>query len=137
VKALALILALLASTAPSSAQSPTGISGVVVNLDDGRPISGAQVQIYRLPLEQSVAAVATLQANARGFFTDIALSPGRYVVVATANGVRTGCEISELHDGVVERMRMEISAKGERCIGKNVRNSLVVPGQTSDVYTVH
>ena len=138
MKRLALTAVLCALSAGwGLAQSPTGVAGTVLDLDNGRPIARAEVQIYRLPLESSAAPVATLIADGRGFFTDITLAPGRYVIVANANGVRTGCEISELHDGVVDRLRMEISSKGERCIGKNVRSALVVPGQTADVYTVH
>ncbi len=137
MKALALILLALAAAAPVAAAQPTGLAGTVVDLDNGKPLRGAQVEIYHLPLQTVVNPIATLVANDRGFFADISLTPGRYLVVANANGVRTACEISKLYHGVVGRLRMEISSKGERCIGKHVSSALVVPGQTADVYVVH
>lgn len=137
MKALAVILGVLALAAPASASRPAGISGYVIDLDNGRALARAEVQIYRMPVENTAAPVAMLLTNVRGFFSDITLVPGRYMVVATAKGVRSGCEISNLYEGVVARFTMKISSHGERCIGRNVHSALVVPGQTADVYDVH
>lgn len=139
MKALAVTLALLATCCiPVGAQSrPAGIVGHVINLDNGRPIVGIDVEVYHMPIINVQGPVAKLKTDRTGFFRDITLKPGRYLVVANALGVRSACQISQLYDGVVSSMRMEISSKHERCIGKNVQSSLVVPGQTADVYIIH
>lgn len=138
MKALALTLALLAAIAlPALAERPAGIVGTIVDLDNGHVLPRAQVQIYRMPIENIAHAAATLTTNPHGFFSTIVLQPGRYLVVATARGVRSACEISNVYAGVVERIRMAISAKGERCIGRNAHSALLLPGQTADVYIVH
>ncbi len=139
MRALALILGILALAAlPALAQNqPTGIDGFVVNADTHKPLAGAQVAIFRMPLQNAAAAVSTLRTNKHGFFSNVLLEPGRYVVTATANGERTACQTSDIYRGAVARVRIEMSKDHEYCIGKGISSSLVVPGQTADVYIIH
>lgn len=139
MKAPALILSLLAACgAVALAQSqPTGVSGYVLNADTKKPLAGADVAIYRMPMNNASLAVRTVHTNDKGFFAKISLEPGRYVITASANGLRAACATSDLVGGVVSHLRLEMARDREVCVGKNVQSALVVPGQTTDVYVVH
>ncbi len=139
MRALALILGILASAVlPALAQNqPTGIDGMVVSADTRKPLTNVQIAIFRMPLGSAATAVSTLYTDKHGFFSNILLEPGRYVVTATANGVRTACQTSDIYRGAVARVKIEMSRDHEYCIGKGVSSSLVVPGQTADVYIIH
>ncbi len=139
MRALALIVGALAlASLPALAQNqPTGIDGFVMNADTHKPLRDAQVAIYRMPIGDAATAISTLHTNKHGFFGNLLLEPGRYVVTATADGLRTGCETSDIYRGAIARVRIEIAKDRAYCIGKGVTSALVVPGQTSDVYIVH
>lgn len=139
MRALALIFGALALAAiPALAQNqPTGINGFVVNADTHKPLVGAEVAIYRMPIGDAATAVSTLHTNKQGFFGSLLLEPGRYVVTATVDGLRTGCQTSEIFRGAVARVRIEMAKDHAFCFGRGVSASLVVPGQTSDVYIIH
>jgi len=139
MKALALILGILAfALVPALAQNqPTGIDGYVLNAETHKPLVNAQVAIFRMPLGNAATAVSTISTNKHGFFSNVLLEPGRYVVTATANGERTACQTSDIFRGAIARVKIEMSRDHEYCIGKGVTSSLVVPGQTSDVYIIH
>lgn len=121
---------------PVNAQDTSGVAGTVVDLDHQTPFVNAAVAIYRLPLHPDDTPVASSHTDRRGFFSNITLEPGRYLITANIMGMRSSCEFEELYHGVVTRVRIEVSMTGERCVGKNIRPSLVVPGQVSDVYIV-
>ena len=139
MRALALVLGILALPAlPALAQTqPTGVDGFVVNATTHKPLAGAEVAIFRMPIGNAATAVSTLRTNKHGFFSNVLLEPGRYVVTATANGQRTACQTSDIYRGAVARVRIEMSKDREYCVGKGVTSSLVVPGQTADVYIIH
>ncbi len=139
MKALALILGISAfAVVPALAQNqPTGIDGTVISADTHKPLANAQIAIFRMPLGSAATAVSTIYTNKHGFFSNVLLEPGRYVVTATANGVRTACQTSDIFRGAVARVRIEMSRDREYCIGKGVSSSMVVPGQTADVYIIH
>ncbi len=139
MRALALVLSLLACmAAPAFAQyDPTGISGHVVDADTKKPLAGAEVAIYRMPMERATVALHTLHTDKHGFFSTIWMEPGRYVIMATADGLRAACATTDLVSNVVGRIQIEMSKDHEVCIGKQVQNALVLPGQTADVYVIH
>jgi hypothetical protein len=139
MRALAFIFGIAAfAVSPVSAQNtPTGVNGYIVNVDTHRPIAGADVSIYRMPIQALSQPLSTMRSDKHGYFSNILLPPGRYIVMATALDSRSGCEISDLYDGAISRIRIEISSKGENCVGKNVRTALVMPGQGSSVYIIH
>ncbi len=126
----------MGAPATALAQRPAGIAGFVMDLDHQTPLGHARVAIYRLPLAgTNIEPVAALETNARGFFADINLAAGSYLVTSSARGLSSTCEIGELYDGVVNRIRIGVSSSGVQCAGKNAHG--VVPGQTSDVYILH
>jgi Carboxypeptidase regulatory-like domain len=139
MRALALIAGLLALlAAPAAAQiRPTGVNGFVLSADTKKPLVGAQVAIYHMPMGTAALAVSTLRTNDRGFFSNITLEPGRYLLMTTADGLQVGCITTDLQSGVVNRIRVEMAKDKEFCIGKSVQSALVVPGQTADVYIIH
>ena len=138
MRALALVLGLLALTAPAIAQTDlTGVDGYVLSADTHRPLENAEVAIYRMPMNNAAHAVRTLYTNKKGFFSKIMLEPGRYVITANADGLQAACVTSDLTSGVISRISVEMSKDHEVCVGKNVRSALVVPGQTADVYVIH
>lgn len=139
MRALALILGILAAAVvPTLAQNqPTGVDGFVINADTRKPLTKVQVAIFRMPIGNAATAVSTLYTDKHGFFSNVLLEPGRYVITATADGVRTACETSDIFRGAVARVRIEMSRDHEYCIGKGVSSSLVVPGQGANVYIIH
>ncbi|HET9030995.1 MAG TPA: carboxypeptidase-like regulatory domain-containing protein [Candidatus Aquilonibacter sp.] len=138
MRALALTVGILACAAiPAFAQTPTGISGYVIDADTHHPIPGAEVAVYRMPMSNASLAVRTLRTNQHGFFSKILLEPGHYVLMASANGLRAACETSDLVSGAVTHINVQMSRTHEVCVGKHVQSALVVPGQTTDVYVVH
>ena len=139
MRALALIFGIVVVVAnPVAAQNtPTGVNGYIVNAETHRPISGADITIFRMPIGSLSQPVSTLRTDKHGYFSNIELSPGRYIVMASALNAHSGCEISDLFEGAVSRIRIEISNKGEHCVGKNVRTALIMPGQGADVYIIH
>ena len=139
MRALALILTTLALVpfAARAQMGPTGLNGYIVNVDSHRPIAGASVEIYKIPVVNLTDPVHILHTNSSGYFSTIQLAPGRYIIMASALDAHAGCEISDLYEGVMTRVRIEISRSGEHCVGKNVGNATVVPGQGNSVYIVH
>ena len=133
----AVVALFAASLLPAAAQDTSGVAGTVVDLDHQKPFANAAVGIYRLPLHNDSVPVATSTTDRDGFFSNITLEPGRYLITANVMGMHSSCEFEELYHGVVTRVRIEVSMNGERCEGKNIRPSLVIPGQVSDVYIVH
>ena len=107
MKQLATMLALAGMLwAPALGAQPGGISGTVVDAKTGQPMAHATLYYYRSPyLEKGPNHVATLQTNGRGFFSDVTLEPGRYVVMARFPGKVEGCAIDDVMAGEVTRMR--------------------------------
>ena len=131
-------LALAAACAlPAAADDLSGVAGTVVDLDHHTPFANAAIGIYRLPLHGEDQPVATAVTDRKGFFANITLDPGRYLITANVMGLHSSCEFQQLYHGVVTRVRIEVSFNGERCIGKGMSSALVVPGQTADVYITH
>ncbi|HEV7180664.1 MAG TPA: carboxypeptidase-like regulatory domain-containing protein [Candidatus Baltobacteraceae bacterium] len=132
------VLALVAAcTLCAAAGEPSGVAGTVLNLDNGTPFVNAAVAIYRLPLRENDTAVASAVSDRHGFFANITLDPGRYLITANVNGMHSSCEFQELYRGVITRVKLELSSTGERCVGKHIRAAVVVPGQSQDVYIMH
>ncbi len=136
-RVLAALALIFACTLPAAADETSGVAGTVVDLDHHRPFVNAEIGIYPLPLRAEETPIATAVTNKDGFFSNITLVPGRYLITANVMGLHSSCEFEELYHGVVTHVRIELSMKGERCIGKNIHSSLVVPGQPADVYIVH
>jgi hypothetical protein len=113
-----------------------GLAGYVVDASTGRIVPGERVFYYRLPYVENSTVVAELQANARGYFGDITLTPGRYVLEAGAGSRRYGCTIEDVFSGEVSRVRITLGHAGAACSGPRPSASLVDGNATADVYRI-
>jgi hypothetical protein len=118
------------------ADQPSGISGTVVDMKSGQPIPHATLYYYRSPYNENGTRVMTLQANARGYFSDITLEPGRYVVMARFPSKVEGCAIDDVIGGETTRMKIELGHNAIMCSGPRVHAAMVDPNATADVYRI-
>jgi len=133
-----LTLGLLAAMAlPAIAADTGGVAGYVVELANGRPIANAAVAIYRLPLDTNAPVVESAVTDRHGFFTNIHVAPGRYLVTANIANRTSSCAIDDVFAGQTLRMKIAIGADGQRCSGPKVHSAVVNPSETADVYRIH
>lgn len=138
MKQTAIALALAGSlVATAWADQPGGIAGTVVDAKTGQPIAHATLYYYRTPYREGADnRIMSLVTNARGFFSDVTLDPGRYVVMARFPGKVEGCALDDVLGGEVTRLRIEIGRDAIMCSGPRVHPALVDPNATSDVYHI-
>ncbi len=138
MKQIGITLALAAALlAPAAGDEPGGIAGTVVDAKTGQPIARAQLYYYRAPyLENAPNRMMTMETNARGFFSDITLEPGRYIVMARLLGKVEGCAVDDVIGGEVTRLRLEIGRDAIMCSGPRFHPELIDPNATSDVYHI-
>ncbi len=131
------ILSLLVATAiPVAAANGTG--GFIGHVYDanGRPLNGAQVAFFRLPLHYVDSAVATVTTDGQGYYSKLALQPGRYMV-AVATSHRAGdCRVDDVFDNGVTRENLRVHP-GTECSGPRLHTSMVNPAITGDYTLVH
>ena len=132
------MLALAGSLAAAAlADQPGGVSGSVVDAKTGQAIAHAKLYYYRAPYrENGPNHIMTLEANARGFFSDVTLDPGRYVVMARFPGKVEGCAVDDVMGGEVAHLRIEIGHDAIMCSGPHVHPALVDANATADVYRI-
>ncbi len=138
MKQLAIMLALAGFFAvPALADDLGGISGTVVDAKTGQPIPHATLYYYKSPyLEKGPNHIMTLQTNGRGFFSDVTLEPGRYVIMARFPGKVEGCAVDDVIGAEVTRMKIEIGHDQIMCSGPRVHPALVDPNATASVYRI-
>lgn len=138
MKHIAIGLALVGSLVASAlADEPGGIAGTVVDAKTGQPISNATLYYYRSPyLDNGPNHIMTLQTNSRGFFSDVTLQPGRYVVMARFPNKVQGCAVDDVMGGEVARMKIEIGHDAVMCSGPRIHPALVDPNATADIYRI-
>jgi hypothetical protein len=138
MKHIAIGLALVGSLVASAlADEPGGIAGTVVDAKTGQPISNATLYYYRSPyLDNGPNHIMTLRTNSRGFFSDVTLQPGRYVVMARFPNKVQGCAVDDVMGGEVARMKIEIGHDAVMCSGPRIHPALVDPNATADVYRI-
>jgi hypothetical protein len=136
MKQIAIGLALAGSLVASAlADQPGGISGTVVDVKTGQPVPGATLYYYRAPyLENGPNHIMTLHTNSHGFFSDVTLEPGRYIIMARFPDKVQGCAVDDVMGGEVARMKIEIGRDAIMCSGPRVHPALVDPNATADVY---
>ena len=138
MKKIATMLGLLAAMAlPAVAADTGGVAGYVVDLASGQPISNAAVAIYRLPLDTNAPVLHSAVTDRHGFFANIHVEPGRYLVTANIANRTSSCTIDDVFPGQTVRMKIEIGADGQRCLGPKVHSAVVNPSETADVYRIH
>lgn len=138
MKQLAIALALAGSVClPALASQNGGIAGTVVDAKTGQPIAHATLYYYRAPyLENGANQIKKLETNGKGFFADITLEPGRYVVMARLADRVEGCAIDDVLGGETTRMRLEIGHDALMCTGPHIHPMTVDPNATADVYRI-
>jgi hypothetical protein len=138
MKQIAIVLAFAGSLGTLAlADELGGISGTVVDAHTGQPMSHVTLYYYRTPyLEKGPNHLMTLQTNGKGYFSDITLEPGRYVIMARLPGKVQGCALDDVIGGEVARMKIEIGHSAVMCSGPRVHPALVDPNATASVYRI-
>jgi hypothetical protein len=138
MKQLAIVLALAGSLgALALADELGGISGTVVDAQTSQPMAHATLYYYRSPYnEKGPNRLMTLQTNGRGFFSDVTLDPGRYVIMARLSGKVEGCAVDDVMGGEVTRIKIEIGRSALMCSGPRVHSALVDPNAGASVYRI-
>lgn len=130
--ALALVVAVPALADDMSG----GIAGYVVDLKSGQPIERADIMYYRAPYIENATVIRRLETDRRGYFRDITLEPGRYIVMAQVPGKVLGCAVDDVQNGEISRIRIELGRDVIVCSGPRVHSTLVDPNATADVYRI-
>ncbi len=137
MKHLATTLALVSFMAlPAMADQGGGISGNVTNLTTGQPVVGATILYYRAPYVENVTVPKALQTNGRGYFSDITLEPGRYILMAQVPGKVMGCAVDDVMNGEIAHVKIQMGRDTIVCSGPRVHPTLVDPNATADVYRI-
>jgi hypothetical protein len=136
MKTLIGIFALLAVMAlPAVANAPGGISGTIL-APDGQSVANAPVAFFRLPLHNVDAAVATVNTDRNGFFTKVALQPGRYMVAVAVRGNLSACQVEDIYDDAMTRVKMTLQ-NTTACRGARLHSAMVNPAIGASFYLVH
>ncbi|MGZ3517866.1 MAG: carboxypeptidase-like regulatory domain-containing protein [Vulcanimicrobiaceae bacterium] len=136
-----LVLATALAPATAFADATGGVAGTVVERSTGKPVAGVAVAIYELPAnrskEQDATLVRSLVTDRHGFFSDLGLEPGGYVISADVAGKTSSCAVHAIYNGQVRHVKIVISndARAPQCEGPYARQ--LDPDETSDVYRVH
>lgn len=126
----------LLATLPAFAANG-GVWGRILDAS-GNPIAGVPVAIFQMPLHDSELAVSTLTTDRNGYFSHIALTPGRYLVRANVDGTAVACSIDDVFDGFNTRMVMRVEPNAAAtCSGPRVHSASINPAMTADVYIMH
>jgi hypothetical protein len=137
VVACAAIVAVSTSSAPKAAAADGGgIAGYVVDAATGRGVVNERVFYYRWPYVDDSTVVAELRTDARGYFSDITLAPGRYVLAVAGLSQITGCAVEDVFGGEVSRVRIALGHAGATCSGPRPNPSLVDRNASADVYRI-
>jgi hypothetical protein len=139
MKQLAALLALMIFVAVPALADATdgGLAGTVVDLSTGQPIEHATILYYKTPyLENGPNRIMEVKTDRHGFFSDITLEPGRYVVMARVPGKVLGCAVDDVQQGETARVKIEIGRDRIVCSGPRVHPTLVDPNLTADLYRI-
>lgn len=120
----------------ASADSPTGISGTVLDAATKRPLPGIAVALER---QDGSNESQTLRSNGGGFFVRLGLEPGRYAVTANVAGQTATCSYVDVFAAQMRRVDVVVSG-GEAhltCSFARFPASLVDPDESADVYRMH
>ena len=137
MRQLAALLTFLSLLAAPALADNGGLSGQVVDLSTGKPIEHATILYYKTPyLDNGPNRIMTVKTDRHGFFSDITLEPGRYVLMARVPGKVEGCAVDDVQNGEISRIRIEIGRDAIVCSGPRVHPTLIDPNATADVYRI-
>jgi len=139
VKALVVpvVAAALAFPAIAGAEGPSGMSGFVIDAVTRAPLGGVTVVVARD--ENPPKEKDEVVTDRHGFFTDLALRPGGYVVIVDIRNKLISCIVDDVHEGVVRHMKILVGRSGNdsQCVGPLVRHDTVDPDETASLYRIH
>jgi hypothetical protein len=122
--------------APVLADQLGGIAGTAIDAKTGQPLAHATLYYYRSPYVENSTRIMKLATNDRGFFSDITLEPGRYVIVARYPNKVEGCAIDDVIGGETTRMKLTIGRNAIMCSGPRVHSALIDPNAGASVYRI-
>jgi protocatechuate 3,4-dioxygenase beta subunit len=132
-----LALAALTTAAAVADTSGAGLQGRVVSLSNGRAIAHATVLYYKAPyLENGPNQIFTQKTDKNGYFTDITLVPGRYIVMARVPNRVEGCAVDDVQQGEVTHVVLKVGGNRIICAGPRVHPTTVDPNLTADLYRI-
>lgn len=139
MRQIAALLTLMIMTAGSALADTQngGLQGQVVDLSSGKPIAHATVLYYKTPyLDNGPNRIITMKTDRHGYFTDITLQPGRYIVMARVPGKVEGCAVDDVQTGETARVKLEVGRNEIVCSGPRVHPTLIDPNLTADLYRI-
>jgi Carboxypeptidase regulatory-like domain len=139
MRQIAALLTLMILAAGSALADTTnaGLQGQVVDLSTGKPIAHATILYYKTPyLDNGPNRIITMKTDRNGYFTDITLQPGRYIVMARVPGKVEGCAVDDVQTGETARVKLEVGSNEIVCSGPRVHPTLVDPNLTADLYRI-
>jgi 5-hydroxyisourate hydrolase-like protein (transthyretin family) len=113
-----------------------GITGHVVDLHTGKPISGVPIFIYHMPVNEGDSPIFAMRTDGKGGFGDVALPSGRYLVATRVGSRSTGCTVDDVFDGYVTHIKVSIGKGETACEGPHTSSALVNPALTADTYII-
>ena len=122
--------------APVLADQLGGIAGTAIDARTGQPLAHATLYYYRSPYNDKSTRIMKLATNDRGFFSDITLEPGRYVIMARYPNKVEGCAIDDVIGGETTRMKLTIGRNSILCSGPRVHSALIDPNAGASVYRI-
>jgi hypothetical protein len=139
MKRLATMLALAGLLGAPALADPNGagIAGTVVDLGTGQPVAHATILYYKSPyLENGTNRIYEQKTDRHGFFTDITLDPGRYIIMARVPDKVMGCAVDDVQQGEITRVKIEVGRDSIVCLGPRVHPTIVDPNLTADLYRI-
>ncbi|MGZ3522134.1 MAG: carboxypeptidase-like regulatory domain-containing protein [Vulcanimicrobiaceae bacterium] len=119
----------------------TGVSGIVIDRSTGKPVAGAAISVYELPPMTSdrpdMVRVRSLKTDRRGFFSDLGLEPGGYLITATVPRKAAACAVHAVYNGVVRHLQIVVSNDSQAWYCRGPYTRPVDPDETADVYRIH
>ena len=137
IATLLTFMILVAGAALADTTTNGGLQGQVVDLSTGKPIENATIVYYKTPyLDRGPNRIFTVKTDSHGFFTDITLDPGRYVIMARMPGKMQGCAVDDVQTGETARVKLEIGRDRLVCTGPRVHPTVIDPNLTADLYRI-
>ncbi|MBV9269572.1 MAG: carboxypeptidase regulatory-like domain-containing protein [Candidatus Eremiobacteraeota bacterium] len=133
----ALVAALIAPVSIAFADETGGIAGNVVDAH-GQKLANVRLEIYQLPVvERDTSRMHETRTSDRGYFVQMGLSAGTYVVLANAEGRKIRCVIRNVYEGRVRHVTLTASANAaeDKCEANYPPN--FDPDETADVYRIY
>jgi hypothetical protein len=137
MRSFAIVLALASLVAaPVLADELGGIAGTAIDAKTGQPLAHATLYYYRAPYVENATRIMKIETNGRGFFSDVTLQPGRYVIMARYPNKVEGCAVDDVIGGETTRMKLTIGRDAIMCTGPRVHAALIDPNAGASVYRI-